>query len=253
MKKLILLLTILSVSLSFVYTQDAGSEDDEDKLMRLTTVRLSGFEDASFWRVYMPIDQGIIVKRSRIGAPMQVDDRFDGVTAEGGEAETKAPNHLIDEDNTYGIPRNYARDKVLGVKVMYISRGHNWFTVSPIRPIVVEGISHSLSVFVAGRNYRHFMKARVLDFYGNDRIIPVGYLNHPGWKRLTINVPGERIIKQWDHRFMNDRGIKFNGFLVECEPSETFGTYYLYFDELRARTDIFSEQTIDKDDMADNW
>ncbi len=259
MKKLLLTLILIS-SVAFVYSQAQGQGDKLafDKLVQLTTVRLSGFEDASFWKVYMPIDMGIIVKRTRQGAPLQVEDPKD---AEGNQikeddptyAEKLVPNHISLEDKDAGIPRNYERKTVLGVKVMYISRGHNWFTVRPIKPIVIEGVTHSLSVYIACRNYKHFLKVAILDFFGRERLLPVDYLKHPGWKRFTINVPGEKVIKQWDHRFPHKRGIKFNGFLVECEPSETFGTYYMYFDELRARTDIFSELTKDKDDMEDNW
>jgi hypothetical protein len=48
-------------------------------------------------------------------------------------------------------------------------------------------------------------------------------------------------------------GIKIDGFKIECDPEETFGTYYIYLDGLRATTDLFAEETRDVDDMADTW
>jgi hypothetical protein len=34
---------------------------------------------------------------------------------------------------------------------------------------------------------------------------------------------------------------------------ETYGSYYIYFDDLRAVTDLFAENNRDVDDMADAW
>jgi hypothetical protein len=40
---------------------------------------------------------------------------------------------------------------------------------------------------------------------------------------------------------------------VNCDPTEAFGSYYVYFDDLRAVTDLFAEDSRDEDDMADAW
>jgi hypothetical protein len=48
-------------------------------------------------------------------------------------------------------------------------------------------------------------------------------------------------------------GIKVVGFRIECDPIESFGTYYVYFDDLRAVTDLFAEDLRDPDDMSDSW
>ncbi len=91
---------------------------------QITEVRLNGFEDASFWDVSMPIDQGVITRQSRDGAATDVksDDTF---------------NSIKKRDEKYGIPRTYPRDKVLGVKVQYIARGYDWFAIRPEKPIVI--------------------------------------------------------------------------------------------------------------------
>jgi hypothetical protein len=34
---------------------------------------------------------------------------------------------------------------------------------------------------------------------------------------------------------------------------ESYGSYYVYFDDLRATTDLFAESYRDKDDMPDGW
>jgi hypothetical protein len=43
------------------------------------------------------------------------------------------------------------------------------------------------------------------------------------------------------------------GFRVVVDPMEARGSYYIYFDDLRAETDLFSEHYRDADDMMDGW
>jgi len=222
-------------------TTPASTEKKDDVLTanaKITEVRLSGFEDASFWDVSMPIDQGVISKQTRKGAPVDVSD-------------DKSTNAIAKRDEKYGIPKNYPKEKVLGVKVQYIARGYNWFAIKPAKPIVVEGVCQSLSVYVAGRNYRHTLKMKILDYFGRERELYVGKLNFIGWRDMVASIPEQ--IKQTDYHYVDKQGVKFNGFYIECDPMEAFGTYYMYFDELRAITDVFNETTKDNDDMNDGW
>jgi hypothetical protein len=48
-------------------------------------------------------------------------------------------------------------------------------------------------------------------------------------------------------------GLKVLGFKIECDPMEAYGSYYVYFDDLRAVTDLFAEDNRDVDDMVDSW
>ncbi|HPO50978.1 MAG TPA: flagellar filament outer layer protein FlaA, partial [Spirochaetota bacterium] len=104
---------------------------------------------------------------------------------------------------------------------------------------------------IAGRNYKHWLRFIIQDFFGNERLLYVDRLNFIGWKELLVSIP--EVVRQRDFHFVDKIGIKFNGFLIECDPIETYGDYYLYFDELRAFTDIFNEKTRDVDDMHDDW
>jgi len=302
-------IVILLVTLSFLaYSEDsAESFDGISANSQITSIRLTGFEDASFWKVAMPLDQGIISKRTRSGAPKdiateipprfdadvyenivskeldgedlnfinslyekklekytmtdeegtitQIENNFYVVKADGVTKEKRSRARTIFEDKNIGdkVPELYSREKVLGVKIEYIARGYNWFSVIPIKPIVVEGRCQSMSVWVAGRNYKHVLKFLIQDFNGSQRILYGSSLNFTGWKKITTYIPGNEKVKQWDHHFIDKEGIKFNGFLIECDPIETFGSYFIYFDELRATTDLFNESTRDDDDMRDDW
>ncbi len=304
-----LVLFILCVTAMSVFAQESVY-DDVVANSKISPVRLTGFEDASFWKVAMPIDQGIISSKIRRGAPKDIageipnefdaevfedyvlkniedgddastiedmyvkDSRTTYIYNDAGEAEeVKYEYYKLNEDEgkaTRGnmmkardifdrnnldekVPQMFSSDKVLGVKVEYLQRGYNWFSVKPIKPISIEGRCQSISVWIAGRNYRHTVKIILKDFNGEDRILYMGKLNFIGWKKLTTYIPDNKIVKQWDHHFVDKEGIKFNGFLIECDPAEAYGTYYIYFDELRATTDLFNESTRDDDDMRDDW
>jgi hypothetical protein len=48
-------------------------------------------------------------------------------------------------------------------------------------------------------------------------------------------------------------GIKILGFIVRPDPAESYGSYYIYFDAIRAWTDLFAEENRDEDDFTDAW
>ena len=208
---------------------DAEELGVDSAQQKLRTVSVSKFEDAGFWEVSMPLEQGLITMRTLPGSP---------IDKEPLEGEQEAG---VEEPD-----RN-----VLGVKIQYYRRGHNQFAVFPVRPLPIEGISKTVSVWVVGRNSPHVLKLIVSDQFGNRGEITMGELNFTGWKKLTAAVP--RSFKQVDYHYSNRQGISIEGFRIDCDPEETFGTYYLYFDALRATTDLFSEESRDVDDMPDNW
>jgi hypothetical protein len=168
-----------------------------------------------------------------------------------GGPEGKEP---IPDEEGMDISDQYA----LGVRVDYLRRGHNSFFVHPIRPIPIEGITKTVSVWVIGRNFNHDLTLLIQDFFGRNYEIYMGRLNFQGWKKLTVAIPpqsgdGVNGITQRSYHYNNRMGIKILGFWINCDPVETYGTYYVYFDDLRAVTDLFAERNRDSDDMADGW
>lgn len=199
----------------------------------LTPITVSQFEDASFWKAYMPSDQGRIELRRLTGVP-------------GEKAQRDAERLQLEQE--LGIP---AGTSVLGARVDFIKRGKNWFTIFPSRPLAIEGISKTLSVWVVGRNFNHTLKVLVADYSGNKMEITLGKLNFLGWKRLTVAVPPS--IKQSDYHYTAKNGLQFLGFRVDCDLDESFGRYYMYFDDMSAVSDLFLEKSRDRDDMQDIW
>ena len=71
----------------------------------------------------------------------------------------------------------------------------------------------------------------VLDYYARPINIKVGTLNFLGWQKLTTIIPPD--IVQDEYHYNEMEGLTFIGLLVETNPSESYGTYYIYFDEFR--------------------
>jgi len=229
-RALILAILVLSASLLFAQ-QDVDPETvgRDTAQQQLQEVSISKFEDSGFWRVYMPIDQGIIESR-----------RFEG-----------SPNdkEALPEEEALGIAT--PDDFVLGVKASFFRRGNAELYIQPIRPLQVPGITKTISMWVVGRNFNHRLSVVVSDYFGNMNILEMGKLNFSGWKRLTVAVPPT--IVQRDYHYNDRMGLQILGFMIEPELMETYGTYYVYFDDLRVFTDLFAEESRDPDDMVDSW
>ncbi len=195
----------------------------------LQEISISKFEDPGMWRVFMPVDQGIIESR-----------RFEGAPAE------RKP---IPDEQKLGVT---GEDKyVLGVKVQFFRRGNTEIFVQPIRPLAVPGITKTVSVWVVGRNFNHVLKLVVRDQFGNIDVIDMGTLNYSGWRQLTCAIPPN--IQQRNIHYPGRGGIVILGFMIDPALLETYGSYYAYFDDLTAVTDLFADQSRDKDDIPDTW
>ena len=240
MKRLLIIALLLPVVLGMAFAQNEVGDADPYELgidsaqQQLKEVSVDKFENDGFWFSHISSDEGYTQSRLFYGNP-------DG----------KEP---IGDEEGMDIPDQY----VLGVRVDFLRRGYNTIFVRPIRPIPVEGITKTVSVWVVGRNFNHDLNLLVQDFFGKNYEIYMGKLNFQGWKKITVAIPpqsgdGVNGVVQRSYHYNNQMGIKIMGFRIDCDPLETFGSYYVYFDDLRVVTDLFAESNRDPDDMADGW
>jgi hypothetical protein len=239
MKKLILITLILSIG-SFLYAQqDIGTTDPErlgidTAQQMITEVSVDRFEHEGFWISRMSSDEGYTTTRLFRGSPMG-----------------KQP---IPGEEGMNIPDDY----VLGTRVDFLRRGYNTFYILPVRPIPIEGITKTISMWVAGRNFNHELFILIEDFFGRRYEFSMGRLNFMGWQRMYATIPpapedGFSGVVQRSIHHPNHFGIKVVGFRINCHPLESRGSFYIYFDDLRAMTDLFTERHRDPDDMIDGW
>jgi hypothetical protein len=210
----------------------AQEEDVEDLRVGVTTSRqiladipVTHFEDADAWESHMAVDQGIVLSMKRRGRPLELPevDPNDGTE-----------NHFV-----------------LGVKVAFNQRAHAYVSIRPPKPIKVPGITKAISVWICGRSFKHRLYCHLLDYKGTEMIVDMGLLDFAGWKKVSVAVP--TTIEQEAYHSLEWRGVSLAGFSIRTDPEESYGVYYVYFDELRAITDIYLEEHRDEDDMEDGW
>ena len=236
-RNILLIFVILAIAAGSAFSQSTSGVGDPDPTQigvdtaqqELREISISKFEDAGMWRSQMPRDAGITSIRKIKGSPLD-----------------KEP---LEGEEEAGIQE--ADDYVLGAKVNFYKRSVTSFSVLPSNPMPVEGICKTVSVWVIGRNTDHVLKLLIKDQFGHRAEVTMGKLNFAGWKKMTVAIPTN--IVQKDYHYVNKMGIEILGFRVDCDPEESYGSYYIYFDDLRATTDLFTENNRDVDDIADVW
>jgi hypothetical protein len=232
-------LTLVVLGYGFAQQNEIGAPNAErvgvdSAQQQLKEVSVEKFEHEGYWLSSISSDTGYAVSRLFEGGPQNKE--------------------ALPDEESLNIPDRY----VLGTRVDFLRRGHTGVTIYPIRPIPIQGITKTISVWVAGRNYNHDLNLLIEDFFGRNFELYVGRLNFQGWKKLTVAVPpqapdGHSGIVQRNYHYNNLMGIKVVGFRIDCDPTEAYGSYYVYFDDLRAVTDLFPENNRDPDDMPDAW
>ncbi len=246
MKKIIVIALSLSLLAATAFAQNAVGEPDPNTIgvdtaqQKLKEVSVDKFESAGFWKAYISSDEGYIQFRLFTGGPA-----------------AKADEPIADE-RYVGIDPKIADKFVFGVRTDFFRRGYNTIKILADKPIPIEGITKTVSVWVAGRNMNHVLKILIVDAFNTPFELTMGKLNFQGWKKLTVAIPPQNMdgvtgIIQRNFHFISRMGIKIVGFKIECDPMESFGTYYIYMDDLRAVSDLFAEDYRDPDDMADTW
>jgi hypothetical protein len=242
MKRYVFIALIVSLFLSgYLFAQEEIGANDPQQLgieeaqQKLKEISIDKFENEGYWNSTISSDEGYAVTRLFEGSPA-------GKTA------------IPDEENLDPAPSDRY---VLGTRVDFLRRGYSSINLYPTRPIPVEGITKTISIWVAGRNFNHELHVLIQDVFGRKFDLYMGKLNFQGWKQLTVAVPpqpgdGQNGIVQRNYHY-NSTGIKIIGFRIDCDPVDAYGTYYVYLDDLRVVTDLFAEDNRDEDDMSDAW
>ncbi len=205
-----------------------GNDTSTADFQKLQEIQVSTMSDPSYWQARMNSDDGRITLRSFEGGPS------DRVPLEGDENDAETAN------------------RVLGARINFVRRSRSQFTIKPVRPFYVEGVTKVVSVWVAGRNAAHELQLVVRDFNGNRRVLSMGTLDFSGWKQMSVSIP-ENIV-QTDTHYPDRAGMIIDGFIVRNNLVETSGTFFVYLDDLRALVDVFAVTTgRATDDPTDNW
>jgi hypothetical protein len=232
-RRVLLALVVAAVGAAGLYAQetpiDPGVLGVDTAQQNLREISVDRFEDPGFWLSSIPADRGLVMHRRLAGGP--------------------ADKQPIPEEVEAGIEP--VDDNVIGMKVDFYRRGATSVSLRPVRPLAVPGIVKTISVWVVGRNFNHRLSLVVEDYFGNVNILPLGRMNFSGWKQLTVAIPPT--LDQRNPHYNTETGLRILGFVIDADINEAYGTYYVYFDDMRAVTDLFAEESRDPDDMVDNW
>jgi hypothetical protein len=241
MKRVFLFALVLIGAVSLFAQYEVGGSDPSEigtstanQGLELKEVSIDKFEMEGYWSSHISPDNGYTTSRLFAGAP--------------------AGKEPMADEEPFEIPEKY----VLGTRIDFIHRGHASIYFRPQRPIPIEGITKTVSLWVAGRNFKHELYLLIRDFLGREFELYVDSLDFPGWKKLTVAIPppaddGKNGIVQRDYHYFNNMGIMVTGLMIKADPWEAYGSYYVYFDDMRAVTDLFTENNRDPDDMPDSW
>ncbi len=244
MKKLVVLTAaaFLAAGLVFAQSQDSKGNSSladpeasnigaDSAASALKEVCVDKFERDGSWNVHISPDAGLVSARL-----------FEGSPAAKEQLEGEDP-----EMDTH----------VLGAKVEFYRRGINSIYITAVRPLPIEGVTKTVSVWVSGRNANHDIFLLVQDYFGHNYELYLGNLGFSGWKKLTVAVPptpdGEHGIVQSSAYYGDRPGLRILGFRIDCNPVLARGKYFVYFDDLRAVTDLYDLENRDDDDIPDNW
>lgn len=210
-----------------------ASARQEEGSTSITEVSIDKYERDGSWNVHISPDAGVISSRLIPGSP--------------------AAKEPLEDDKD----QQASDDKVLGVKAEFYRRGINSIYITAVRPLPIEGVTKTVSVWVAGRNQNHEIFLLVEDYFGHSFELYLGNLGFSGWKKLSVAIPpspdSEHGIVQSSAYYGVKPGLRIVGFRIDCNPMLARGTYYVYFDDLRAFTDLYDLHNRDEDDMVDNW
>ena len=242
MKKYLLLSAVALFSAGMIFAQSSLADPDptiignDSAEQSLRTVLVDDFEREGSWVVNMSLDAGVISSRLLPGGPMGKEDERELLQ---GEEDIGEKNHCF------------------GVKAEFFRRGINSIYIRPVRPIALEGVTKTVSVWIAGRNAEHSITLLVQDYFGNAFELYMGTLAFSGWRKVTVAVPpspdGVHGIVQSSAYHGDKLGLKITGFRIDCNPATAIGNYYVYFDAMHAITDVYDIEHRDADDIADTW
>ena len=140
MKKYLLLSAVALFSAGMIFAQSSLADPDptiignDSAEQSLRTVLVDDFEREGSWVVNMSLDAGVISSRLLPGGPMGKEDERELLQ---GEEDIGEKNHCF------------------GVKAEFFRRGINSIYIRPVRPIALEGVTKTVSVWIAGRNAEH--------------------------------------------------------------------------------------------------
>jgi hypothetical protein len=169
-------------------------------------------------------------------------------------------------------PQNKDTLRSLGIAMLFDRKEYNWVDVVPGKKtgsgtdakyepteIPLPGRVSMLDMWIWSGNFNYYIEAYIRDYKGIVHMIPMGTLNHVGWKNFRINIPTS--IPQAKKYLPKLEGLTLVKFRIWTRPTEVVAipsradaaqppqAIYFYFDQLKVLTDTY-EEPYDGDELT---
>lgn len=159
----------------------------------------------------------------------------------------------------------------LGIAMLFDRKEYNWVDIIPGKKsgsgdsatyepteLPLPGRVKMLDMWIWSGNYNYYIEAYIRDYTGIVHIIPMGDLNHVGWKNFRANIPAS--IPQSKKYLPRSENLTLVKFRIWTRPTEVVAAptkadapiaskaIYFYFDQLKILTDTF-ETLFDGDSL----
>ncbi len=187
---------------------------------------LEDFEEAEDWyaKPTCPLGDTRLMKFVQRGEIRTV--------GEDGEAPPQDENYSLAQS-----PDN--PNHILGIKSYFDNMGFDRVEVKAAQDYKITGKARQFSIWVLGRNYKHFLWIRLKDYRGKIHKLRIGRLDFYGWKKMTVLVPGW--LPQSTRYSLLGKNLLFQSVFVVSDYKEPVGEFYFYVDALKV--------IVDRDDM----
>jgi hypothetical protein len=120
------------------------------------------------------------------------------------------------------------------------------------------GVIKSVAVNAYGLNFPHGLSVVLVDAYGNEQLVFMGYLNYDGWGELRWDNPGyvtevrNRELRLYPLYPKSTPFVKFGGFVIHRDGSKEGGDFIAYFRDVKVIYDkavLESERDIEDEDL----
>ncbi len=163
--------------------------------------------------------------------------------------------------------------KSLGLAMLFDRKEYNWVDLIPgtksgsgdslsyaPKELNLPGRVNMIDMWIWSGNFDYYIEAYIRDYTGIVHVVPMGTLNHVGWKNFRANIPAN--IPQSKKYLPKRENLTLVKFRIWTRPTEVVAApvkadaqphekaIYFYFDHFKVLTDTF-ESLFDGDSLTD--
>jgi hypothetical protein len=137
----------------------------------------------------------------------------------------------------------------LALKLAFERQGYNVVELYPVAlnkdnkysktPIPFKGKVQQVDMWIWGANYNYNVEMVIMDFKGVEWRLPVGNIQHAGWKNFVVTIP--KSIPQAVTYIPSMKAFSLVKLVIWTTPNEKVTGAYIYIDHIKYLTDVYGD------------